>query len=64
MNRPAAKPATARSLARYARAATVLSPIALDALHAAALAALVARTGESRSALVRRLLREAAGVSP
>lgn len=50
-----------RSLVRYQRAAAVLPKITLDAEHAAALARLLARTGETQTALVRRLIREADG---
>jgi len=48
-----------RSRARYQRAAATLPPITLDADHAAALSRLLARTGETQAALVRRLIREA-----
>lgn len=48
-----------RSRARYQRAAATLPPITIDADHAAALARLLARTGETQTALVRRLIREA-----
>ena len=48
-----------RSRARYQRAAATLPPITLDAATADALTRLLARTGETQAALVRRLIREA-----
>ncbi len=57
--RPSDSRAGERSAARYRRAALTLAPITLDAEHAAALQRLLKRTGESKSALVRRLIREA-----
>lgn len=48
--------ASARSAARYDRAAMMLSPIALDAQHADALTRIVAATGETKAACVRRLI--------
>ena len=38
--------------------AAVLPPITLDAEHAVKLAAVLARTGETRAAFVRRAIRE------
>lgn len=57
--RPSDSRAGERSAARYRRAAATLAPITLDAAHAAALQRVLARTGESQAALVRRLIREA-----
>lgn len=56
-----AKPRTAtqRSRARNARAARILGGIALDAEHARKLDAILASTGESAAAWVRRAIREA-----
>lgn len=50
--------ATARSVARYARAARTVPQVPLDADHAERLAAILARTGETASAWVRRMIRE------
>lgn len=48
--------ATSRSVARYRRAAYVLPVLPLDAAHAYALARLVAASGLSRAAIIRRLI--------
>lgn len=54
------KPATAtqRSRARNQRAARILGGIALDAEHARKLDAILAHSGESAAAWVRRMIRE------
>lgn len=49
---------TQRSLARNARAAKVLPTITLDRAHADRLSRILARTGESVAAFVRRAIRE------
>jgi hypothetical protein len=49
---------TERSVARYARAAKVLPPVTLDASRAKALDKILARTGESYAAWIRRLIDE------
>jgi len=49
---------TERQRARYARAELVLGNITLDSAHAAKLAAILARTGETRADFVRRMIRE------
>jgi hypothetical protein len=56
----ASKPLTAteRSVARNRRAGRVLPPITLDDDHARMLAGILADTGETVSAWVRRMIRE------
>lgn len=56
----APRTATDRSRARNQRAARVLPPITLDAEHARKLDAILARSGESTAAWVRRMIREQA----
>lgn len=51
--------ATQRSRARNARAARILGGIALDADHDRMLRAILARTGETAAAWIRRAIREA-----
>lgn len=53
--------ATARSKARFRRAAAVLPPITLDQAQADALTAIRQQTGESASAIVRRLIIDESG---
>lgn len=50
---------TERSQARNARAARILGGIALDADHDRMLRAILARTGETAAAWIRRAIREA-----
>lgn len=60
MTAPKPLTATARSLARNRRAGHVLAPITLDDEHAQALAGILAATGETAAAWVRRMIREQA----
>lgn len=57
---PASKPRTAtdRSRARFQRAARVLGGITLDAGQAAALARILAASGETAAQWVRRMIAE------
>lgn len=57
MNPDALTP-SARSKARYRRAAKVIPPITLDEQHAGMLAKILAATGESAAVWVRRMIRE------
>lgn len=52
--------ATARSLARNRRAGKVLAPVALDDADARRLSDILAGTGETAAAWVRRMIREQA----
>ena len=54
-----ARSATDRSRARNARAARILGGIALDAEDARKLDRILAKTGESAAAWIRRMIREA-----
>lgn len=62
--RPKPLTPTARSLARNRRAARVLPPVTLDDDHTAMLADILADTGESAAAWVRRMVREQARHRP
>ncbi|MHB1057257.1 MAG: hypothetical protein ACYC0F_05175 [Rhodanobacter sp.] len=56
--KPKPRTATARSLARNRRASKVLAPVALDDDHTRMLADILADTGETAAAWVRRMIRE------
>lgn len=55
---------TERSAARNARAARILGGIALDDAHAGMLADIIADSGETAAAWVRRMIREHAPRRP
>lgn len=56
--KPKPRTATDRSLERNRRAGKVMAPVALDDDHAKMLADILANTGETAAAWVRRMIRE------